>query len=291
MVKSSEFERVKDFFEINKKLVKLNQDNWNYHYHNCCEIIYPLKGEAEYFNNGQNYTVKPGQILFINSYELHKSEAADYNFERFIIMYREAVFESMPSIIMPDIFSILDERHYGTRLVSIPPELNKKLTGILTNIYERDLKSSIFSHAYRYSYFLLFLVNIADYLMTTETEYNNQIHYSNPRIKIIRAYIDANLGKALSLDGIAKHFNISKYYLCRLFKENTGLSIVDYINRMRMIYAERLINQGKYSFTEIANMTGFNNLTHFDRTFKKITGISPSSYKKGFSFKYDYQEE
>jgi mannose-6-phosphate isomerase class I len=105
MVKPSEFERVNDYFGINKKLLKPNVGYTKYHYHNCCEVIYPLKGEAVYFNNGQNYCIKPGQILFINTYEMHKSIAGADTFERFLIMYRGAFIEPGPSIKMPDIFS------------------------------------------------------------------------------------------------------------------------------------------------------------------------------------------
>ena len=90
------------------------------------------------------------------------------------------------------------------------------------------------------------------------------------------------------LDDIAGYLNMNKYYLCRFFKEYTGLTVIDYINRKRIIAAEKLITSNKHSITDIAIMVGFNSLTHFERTFKQFTGIAPSRYRLSL---YDTSEE
>ena len=57
-----------------------------------------------------------------------------------------------------------------------------------------------------------------------------------------------------------------------------GISLTKYINNVRIIAAQKLIDEGYTSVTAIAMQTGFSNITHFDRVFKKITGISPKKY-------------
>lgn len=75
-------------------------------------------------------------------------------------------------------------------------------------------------------------------------------------------------------------FHISTYYLCREFKKNTNRTFVDYIKHTRIMNAERLFKETDKNVTEVAMLTGFSNLTHFNRVFKEIAGVNPSQYKK-----------
>lgn len=108
----------------------------------------------------------------------------------------------------------------------------------------------------------------------TEERYNNQI--INQAIK----YIKEHLSESFSLKEISSYLSVNSAYLSRLFKKNTGKTIVTYINEEKMKMAKGLIESGALSLKEVALETGFQNYNHFYLLFKETYGISPSEIKK-----------
>lgn len=95
------------------------------------------------------------------------------------------------------------------------------------------------------------------------------------RIKETICYIRKNLDKDLSLEGIAMQVGISKFYLSREFKRQTGQTLIHHINITRCKEAKRLI-EGGMSISAAALSCGFENLSYFSRTYKRLIGILPS---------------
>jgi AraC-like DNA-binding protein len=84
----------------------------------------------------------------------------------------------------------------------------------------------------------------------------------------------------LALDEIATGCAVSKYHLCRIFKETTGYTIVSYLTQVRIDRACTLLAGGS-SVTEACNESGFGNLSHFIKTFRTHTGSSPGAWARG----------
>ena len=82
------------------------------------------------------------------------------------------------------------------------------------------------------------------------------------------------------LEEIAKTFFISPYHLCREFKRYTNSTVVQYVNITRIMNAQRKFMETDKNITEISKETGFSNITHFNRVFKAVTGMTPSGYRK-----------
>lgn len=100
------------------------------------------------------------------------------------------------------------------------------------------------------------------------------------RIRSIIEYIQNNYYMDISLQSIAVEFHIHKVYLARTFKENTGTTITDYVNNLRIEKAKLLLNISDYKVNDIAYIVGFNNTQNFYNLFKKYVNKSPSEYKK-----------
>ena len=98
-----------------------------------------------------------------------------------------------------------------------------------------------------------------------------------------RNFIREHLHEELSLTRIAKAASISPGYLSERFKEVTGENVVHYISRARVEAAQALLRNGEQRVSEIAFAVGFESLSQFNRTFKKITGASPTSYRSGLN--------
>lgn len=84
----------------------------------------------------------------------------------------------------------------------------------------------------------------------------------------------------ISVNQLAEMLYVSPYHLCHEFKNATGKTIIQYLNTTRILHAQRLMLETDYNITQISREVGFSNLTHFNRTFKKITGVAPREKKK-----------
>jgi AraC-like DNA-binding protein len=104
-------------------------------------------------------------------------------------------------------------------------------------------------------------------------------NYSSNIRKII-LYIRKNLTNRISLDDIAKELFITKEHLSRLFKKEMGLTISEYIINTKITEAKTLLKQTDYNILDIAVLLNFANSSHFSNSFKKVTGFSPSDYRK-----------
>lgn len=100
------------------------------------------------------------------------------------------------------------------------------------------------------------------------------------RIRSIIEYIQNNYYMDISLQSIAAEFHIHKVYLARTFKEDTGTTITDYVNKLRIEKAKLLLIISDYKVNDIAYIVGFNNMQNFYNLFKKYVNKSPSEYRK-----------
>ena len=104
-----------------------------------------------------------------------------------------------------------------------------------------------------------------------------------PAVTRAKQFIALNQGNAICLATVAKAVNTSTFYFCKLFKRATGLTFTDYLARVRIEKAKALLLDPNRRVSEIAYEVDFQSLTHFNRTFKKIVGHSPSSYRGSLS--------
>lgn len=122
------------------------------------------------------------------------------------------------------------------------------------------------------------LMNILLHLSKTKTEKNS----INNQITDIINYINQNLAEKNTLEDISKEFNISKYYLCHIFKETTGMSIMNYILSQRISLAKHLMINTDVSISEVAISSGFSCFSYFSRIFKESEGLSPRTFRKKY---------
>lgn len=97
----------------------------------------------------------------------------------------------------------------------------------------------------------------------------------------IKEYIEKNFKKEnLSLGEISKIFNMSPNYICRIFKEKTGTTLLNYINNLKILEAKKMLVQTDKKIWEISQELGYSNQYYFSMGFKKATGYSPKEYRK-----------
>ncbi len=98
-------------------------------------------------------------------------------------------------------------------------------------------------------------------------------------IQELQAYIHAHLNEELSLNRLAEYCHFHPVYLSRTYRENTGMTLSDYINQCRQNQAEQLLRSSRLSVLEISRLMGFATDSYFCRWFRKRTGISPHTFR------------
>ena len=96
----------------------------------------------------------------------------------------------------------------------------------------------------------------------------------------VRDYLHNHFDQRITLELLANLHDISLTQLKRIFKEQTGTTIITYLTEYRMEQAKRLIREGGLNFTQIAEAVGYDNIYYFSTQFKKQTGMTPTEYSK-----------
>ena len=99
------------------------------------------------------------------------------------------------------------------------------------------------------------------------------------RIKSVVDYLNANLYGKLSVSNISDHFGISESLLKKEFSNYYSGGIINYYNKLKVQEAKKLIKKGEYTFSQIADILGFDTPQYFSKFFKNITNMTPTEYK------------
>jgi len=108
--------------------------------------------------------------------------------------------------------------------------------------------------------------------------YQRKHNHIDSRIKKAMDYVQDNFSKQLDIEMMARMANLNPIYYGKIFKENTGYTFRDYLNRIRVTNAEKLLSTQKLILSEVAEQCGFNDVYYFSKMFKRVMGYAPSSH-------------
>ncbi len=120
-----------------------------------------------------------------------------------------------------------------------------------------------------------------EYLATAKTARDNNLKRYSRKVRLLLDILYQEYHRDISVDEIAAKLNISAVYLRKLFKKETGFTIIHYLTKLRMEKALELLNSGNYMIFEVAGMVGYNTSQYFSKVFKKYTGKRPQDYLSG----------
>ena len=123
------------------------------------------------------------------------------------------------------------------------------------------------------------LHNALQSILAPEQSCSTQPLEYSPEVTQALSYIQTSYQHKISLTSVSEHVGLSSGYLCRIFKEETGLSINAYINNLRMTKAGELLKDKNSYIKEVAAAVGFEDQLYFSRLFKRYYGITPSEYR------------
>lgn len=119
----------------------------------------------------------------------------------------------------------------------------------------------------------------------SNSTFNNmeQISYNSRRIERVMEYMNQHFQKSISLAEVANLTNMAESAFSRFFKARTGMTFIDSLTEIRLGHASRMLIDTTQSIAEIAYESGFNNISNFNRIFKKKKGCTPKEFKESYS--------
>ncbi|MCX8128752.1 MAG: AraC family transcriptional regulator [Clostridia bacterium] len=248
--------------------------------HDVYEIFFLISGKVTYLIEGKSYKMKTGDILLINSSELHKPvlESGEI-YERIIIWIRPDFLyrHSSEKCDLTLCFNLaLDNKH---NLIRLNPEMLRTVRNAIVLLEQSCGTSEFGSHILKNAYLMEIIVYLNRYFISSASNgIELDISY-NEKVDRLLSYINGSLSEKLTLDNLSARFFLNKYYLLHEFKKFTGYSLHQYILRKRLILAKSLLKEGK-QINEVCEECGFGDYSNFIRAFSKAFGVSPKKYYK-----------
>ena len=252
-----------------------------FHIHHKYEIYYEIEGTRRYFIEDAAYIVNAGSVVLIGDNQIHKTASVGDTPSSRIVLNFSAEYLGKIAEIFPevDFFSFLSEEH-NHLLSNITVKQQNHIYSMLQQLLELQEQTSAEGEAVRKMLLATLLLELKDLCKQQQAQGGESGRVSNHIVEQIQAYIAEHYAEKLTLTGIASQFYISPYYLSRLFKKSINLSLIEYINGVRIKAAQNLIEKTNESISDISEKTGFLTTAHFRRVFKDATGLSPQQYRQ-----------
>lgn len=233
--------------------------------HDCWELTYVDKGSLyNVVGETQEYLLRQGELMLFAPGQRHRQ----YADEHVSVCYMTVTFDMQlgETELLSD--TVFQSDYEIKRLLE--KIMQEKET---QRIYSYDL---ILCYLKEILIRLLRAQRLEHIIHKTDTEIKHTIE--SDIIVDVMQYVKKHLDKKLTVSEIAKMIPVSSSYLSTLFRKNTGKHLVEYISAEKMKRAKEYIREGKYTFTQISEMLGFNSIHYFSKLFKKQVGITPSEY-------------
>jgi AraC-like DNA-binding protein len=247
------------------------------HYHEMYEIYYLISGERNYLIGNRTHRISPGDLVFIRPNEIHRATNTSVPYYERIVVHFGKTFLAHDSGWVEDPHSPFVTH---SSVISLPVNVQKRVEALLHHIVkEYDERDIGFDTAIRAALVELLIIGIRQNRDTMDrpVEYATAAHR---KISGIVRYINDNYESPLSLESLAGHFDISPYYLSRLFRKTTGFTYVEYVTTVRIKHAQRLLRETKWKVGHILEKVGFQDQRHFGKIFKKVSNCTPLQYRK-----------
>lgn len=239
------------------------------HWHDEFEFILPISDGCRCIVNSKQVTVEPGKALLVFPGELHSANSPSEEFYAVVFHPNVIAGEELRHLVYPNmdywrVYDKEDSRCYDVveTLFKICEVYNEKFDG-----FELMLKG--------------LLLQVAGYIFKNglygtmkSDDVKSDIFYE------IIDFVNNNIEEKLTLDYVASSLNVSRSYISRLFRVNTGNSFCEYITDTRIENAKKRILSTNDSILEIALKCGFENVSYFDKIFKQKTGVTPLNFRR-----------
>lgn len=253
-----------------------------FHYHSFYEIIYVLEGEYSSMLENQTYHMKKGDFLLIDCNVMHKYHFIEKKHDssrRIIVWVTREMLRDLSGEEM-DLSACFRDGH--SCAYHFPIYYEEMLRGYLLKLAMEelpDVPDPAAKQVLDRGYLTLFFVYLNTLCGRQEYGFSQEDMVFHPMVEQVAEYIERHIRQAITVEDLADHVHMSKYYFLRKFKEQTGVTVHNFVLNKRLIRAREEIARGK-NLTEVWQNAGFSDYSSFLRNFKKAFGVSPGKYRE-----------
>lgn len=246
-----------------------------FHYHDRYEIYYLASGSRTILRDKTIYELFPGDVMLLRPNVLHKG-AGPAAHEKYGAEFSRAFLSSLFTERMQEL--LLSCFKYD--FIRLNDEERIEFERIYLNMLDRYSSDG---DCFAELCMLLRLLDRAGKRCEHEQRETRRLTPSaSSRSEDILTYIEENFRNIRSVDEIAAGIHIDKSYLCRLFKHENGMTVMDYLWHFRVQHACEYLATTEYSVNETARLCGFENTSHFISVFKRLIGSTPGQFRKHY---------
>ena len=240
------------------------------HYEN--EILYCSKGSYKVIINNEPYVLSEGTLAFVQSFIPHETKETEQNSLHLLIeagpLFLGTFFDSVSSLSMKTPVFGLDDNGIGRKIKPLLEEIVEEKKKLLPN--ELIIRGNVIK------LFGLFFEEFSSAEPYKEKK-------DNIKIKNIEKILDLiyhRYSEKITVDLAAEITGYGKSNFCKIFKNTTGISFHQYLNKYRIERSEFFLKHTDMPVFEIAETVGFNDSKTFCRVFKEMTGCTPTEFQK-----------
>lgn len=260
----------------------IDQSRW--HYHQEFELSFITEGSGSRIVGDSVEEFHPGDLIFIGPRIPHVWFSGAPVLNQHSGRTLESVYLLFNQEILPGGLTSLPEFVHVNRAIQLS-ERGIRITGDTLNQVSRIMLQLPYLNSMKRLMLFYEIMNIigesdsftflasADYIKT-------RFESTNKRVKNIHEFLMANYREEINLKEIAGLVHMAPASACRFFKSSTGLSIFEYLNKIKIDLACKLLLNTELNIVDISYDSGFNNLSHFNKQFRKFLGQTPSQFRK-----------
>lgn len=229
------------------------------------QVLYCKKGQGELLVDNRKYVIDKGQCFVIQKGVPHEYHSTSDEWIVNIVGFNGA--------IVPTLLRSLKLDSSGAYLLKGNGNFNSHIEHLL----EIESTKRVHKNTELSQELYCLLTDLSNEITQIKS---NTADYGNPTITQVIEYIESNYAEDIPLEKLAEITSRTPEYLCNVFKKNTGLTIVKYINNMRLLHASiMLIQDPSVPIVEVSKACGFRSPSYFGKLFTKQYRVSPQQYR------------
>ena len=245
----------------------------DYHYHDFDKITIFIKGSVTYTIEGKSYELRPYDIVLVRHGDIHRLTVDNSKVYERIIVYISPNFMNAYKTDSYDLSCCFQKAlQEESNVLRIPSLEKSSLFRSITRLEQSFADDGYAADLYRQVLFLEFMVHLNRAARKNRLEFIDTDNCNAKIVDILR-YINDHLTGDLGIDTLAGKFYISKYYMMRRFKQETGNTLGQNISQKRLLFAKELISSGVPA-SQVCFDCGFRDYSTFSRAYRKAFGKS-----------------
>lgn len=251
-------------------------DKVSLHHHDFYECYLFLSGDVTYIIEGKSYSLVPGDIILINSRELHQPiiNNKDIPYERIVLWINKTFLQNI-STEASDLIRCFEDSE-RTNVIRADIETQQLVKTILNKLLSLENYKGIGQDLLYKAYIVELFVYLYNYLFYNNIKLDIEIKKSKLIDKIIQ-YINNHVEEEIRIEELSELFYISKFHLLREFKKHSGTTIHKFIIQKKLILAKELI-LNETPINRVYLQCGFGDYSNFFRAFKNEYGVTPKEF-------------